>query len=68
MWIVGTCGVVWPAADLPKLVNKDLACVVQINPTITRINAVATYNLSGKAGEILPELSNYLLGHRVHVY
>ncbi len=61
-------GVVWPLTDLPNLVNKDLDCVVQINPTITRINAVATYNLPGKAGEILPELSNYLLGHRVHVY
>lgn len=53
MWIVGTSGVVWPVADLPNLVNKDLTCVVQINPTITSLNAVATYNLSGKAGEIL---------------
>jgi NAD-dependent SIR2 family protein deacetylase len=67
MWIVGRSMVVWPVADLPNLVNKDLDCVVQINPTITLINAVATYNLSGKAGEILLEPSNYLLGHRVHV-
>jgi NAD-dependent deacetylase len=56
MLVIGTSGVVWPVADLPNLVNKDLACVVQINPTITSLNAVATYNLSGKAGEILPKL------------
>ena len=68
MLVIGTSGVVWPVADLPNLVNKKRACVVQINPTITSLNAVATYNLVGKAGEILPKLYNYLLSHRVHLY
>lgn len=53
MLVIDTSEVVWPVADLPNLVNKDLTCVVQINPTITSLNAVATYNLTGKAGEIL---------------
>ena len=56
MLVIGTSGVVWPVADLPNLVNKKRACVVQINPTITSLNAVATYNLVGKAGEVLPKL------------
>ena len=56
MLVIGTSGVVWPVADLPNYVNKDRGCVVQINPNITSLNGLASYNLSGKAGEILPKL------------
>ena len=56
MLIVGTSGLVWPAADLPYKADSAGACVVQINPTITSFNGIATFNLCGKAGDILPKL------------
>ena len=56
MLIVGTSGLVWPAADLPYKADSAGACVVQINPTITNFNGIATFNLCGKAGDILPKL------------
>jgi NAD-dependent deacetylase len=56
MLIVGTSGLVYPAANLPHIAHKNGATLVQVNPTITSLNGVATYNLHGKAGDILPKL------------
>lgn len=56
MLVIGTSGVVWPVAQLPYLANEKGVTLVQINPVITELNAVATYNLCGKAGEVLPQL------------
>lgn len=56
MLVVGTSGVVWPVANLPYLADKEGISIAQINPIITSLNAVAAYNLLGKAGEILPQL------------
>ncbi len=54
--IVGTSGLVWPAANLPYQADKAGIRIAQINPTVTSFNSVASFNLSGKAGEVLPEL------------
>ncbi len=54
--VVGTSGLVWPAANLPYKAIQNNIPVVQINPDITTFNDKATYNLIGKAGEILPKL------------
>lgn len=56
MIVVGTSGIVYPAADLPYIAEKSGATIVQVNPTITSLNSVAAYNLHGKAGEILSKL------------
>jgi len=56
MMVIGTSGVVWPVAQLPYLADQEGISIVQINPVITSLNAIATYNLHGKAGEILPQL------------
>jgi len=56
MIVIGTSGVVWPVAQLPYLTDKEKCSIVQINPVINSLNAVAAYNLRGKAGEILPQL------------
>ncbi len=56
MMVIGTSGVVWPVANLPHLADQTGASIVQINPTVTSLNAVAAYNLYGKAGEVLPQL------------
>ena len=56
LFIVGTSGLVWPAANLPYMADKVGVPIVQINPTTTSFNAIAHFNLCGKAGEILPKL------------
>ena len=56
MLVVGTSGVVWPVANLPYLADQQGISIAQINPIITSLNAIAAYNLLGKAGEILPQL------------
>ncbi len=56
MLVIGTSGVVWPVAQLPYLVAQKDINLVQINPDITSLNAVAAYNICGKAGEVLPLL------------
>ena len=56
MMIVGTSGMVWPAAELPYMVDRLGTPIVQINPTITSFNGLAKFNLCGKAGEVLPKL------------
>lgn len=56
MMIVGTSGMVWPAAELPYMVERLGTPIVQVNPTITSFNELAKFNLCGKAGEILPKL------------
>lgn len=55
---IGTSGMVWPAANLPHRAKRAGSMVVQINPEKTNLDAVATFNLSGKAGVILPQLVN----------
>jgi len=56
MMIVGTSGMVWPAAELPYMAERLGVPIVQINPTITSFNELAEFNLCGKAGEVLPKL------------
>lgn len=56
MLVIGTSGIVWPAAKLPYFAKQAGASVVQINPDITSLNSTAAYHLSGKAGEVLPQL------------
>ncbi|MCK9608669.1 MAG: NAD-dependent deacylase [Methylomonas sp.] len=56
MMIVGTSGMVWPAAELPYLAERLDVPIIQINPTDTSFNIIAKFNLCGKAGEILPKL------------
>lgn len=54
--IVGTSGLVWPAANLPYLADKAGIPIAQINPTVTSFSSVASFNLGGKAGEVLSAL------------
>ena len=53
---VGTSSLVYPAAGLPHLALAHGAQVIQINPQSTSLDARATWNLVGAAGEILPAL------------
>ncbi len=56
MLIVGTSGVVEPAASLPKYAAHQGAFLVEVNPEETPLTAIADVTLYGRAGEVLPRL------------
>ena len=56
MLIVGTSGLVYPVANLPKLAIERNITTIQVNLTETDLDTEVTFDLKGKAGEILSEL------------
>lgn len=54
--VVGTSGVVYPAAQLPQMASKAGRKVIQINPVRSELDSICTWNLRGNAGELLPVL------------
>jgi len=56
MLVIGTSGLVQPAARMPTLARQAGAHVVQINPTSTSLDSECTWSIRGAAGEILPRL------------
>jgi len=53
---VGTSGVVYPAAGLPREAAGAGALVVEVNPEPTPVTPLAAFALRGRAGELLPAL------------
>ncbi|WP_436529573.1 SIR2 family NAD-dependent protein deacylase [Actinoplanes sp. HUAS TT8] len=53
---IGTSGLVYPAAEIPRLAARSGASVIQVNPRPTPLDPIATANLVGPAAEILPAL------------
>lgn len=61
MIVIGTSGVVQPAASLPFIAKQSAgAKIIEINPEITPITTISDVFLSGKAGEILPQIVKLL--------
>lgn len=56
-FVVGTSAVVYPAAAIPELARAAGAFVVEVNPERTPLSDLCDEVLTGKAGEILPLLS-----------
>ena len=54
--VVGTSGLVNPAAQLPGIAKQQKAKVVEVNPDATPISTIADYRLQGKSGEVLPKV------------
>lgn len=54
--VIGTSGIVYPAASLPFSASDAGAFVVEVNPDETPITEVADRFLQGAAGLLLPEL------------
>lgn len=54
--VVGTSGLVQPAANLPLVAVEAGAHTVEINPSETPLTPYLDLHLSGPAGQILPEL------------
>lgn len=54
--VAGTSAEVYPAAALPERARRGGARVVEINPAITPLSALADDTLRGPAGSVLPAL------------
>ncbi len=54
--VAGTSSIVYPAAMLPQEAGKNGALLIEINMTETPLTPLVDQFMSGKTGEILPEL------------
>ncbi|MEV4757104.1 Sir2 family NAD-dependent protein deacetylase [Micromonospora sp. NPDC049559] len=54
--IVGTSGVVYPAAEIPRIAARAGATVIQVNPEPTPLDGLCAVNLRGSAARVLPAL------------
>jgi NAD-dependent protein deacetylase/lipoamidase len=61
MLVVGTSGVVQPAASLPVEARRAGATIVEVNPEASQITRVAQIFLQGSAGQVLPQLVHLCL-------
>jgi NAD-dependent deacetylase len=56
MLVVGTSGVVMPAANMPFIAKRARACIIEINPVESQITPIADLWLPGPSGAVLPRL------------
>lgn len=61
---VGSTLSVWPAAGIPVETIREGGRLVIVNEGATDLDAMATLIVSGRAGTVLPELVDALLGDR----
>ncbi|ROT28149.1 NAD-dependent deacylase [Micromonospora sp. HM5-17] len=62
--VVGTSGVVYPAATIPRVAARSGAAVIQVNPEPTPLDQDCTLNLRGSAAQVLPALVEAAWGAR----
>jgi len=55
-FVVGTSAAVYPAASIPEIARAAGAYVVEVNPERTQVSDFCDEVLTGKAGQILPQL------------
>lgn len=53
-FVVGTSGVVYPAAGLAEIAKRTDAYVIEINPERTALSDVCDETIKGQAGDVLP--------------
>lgn len=63
--LIGTSGIVYPAASLPYLAKAKGAKLVEINLQVSALSAISDHLLIGKAADLLPRIAN-LLGEARH--
>ncbi|MCK4596038.1 NAD-dependent deacylase [candidate division WOR-3 bacterium] len=56
MLVVGTSGIVYPAASIPFIAKDRGARIIEVNLEETPITQIADVSIFSKAGEILPKL------------
>jgi len=55
-FVVGTSGIVYPAAGLVYTAKSSGSILVEINVEETEVSSIMNYSYFGKAGEILPQI------------
>jgi NAD-dependent deacetylase len=56
MLVVGTSGLVQPAASLPQRAQRAGSPIIEVNPVPSAITCLASIFLQGPAGEVLPSV------------
>jgi NAD-dependent deacetylase len=64
MLVVGTSGIVYPAAALPLQAIHSGAVVIDVNPEPSALSSQATIYLRGRGGDILPQLVQEIRARR----
>ncbi len=59
---IGTSGVVYPAAEIPRVAARHGATVIQVNPEPTALDELASVTIRGTAAEVLPHLVTAVWG------
>ena len=54
-FVIGTSGIVYPAASLPEIAKSAGAYVCEVNPELTPLSGLCDAVVTGKAGEVLPQ-------------
>ena len=54
--VIGTSALVQPAASFPLIVKQRGGLIIEVNIERTPLTSAVDYHLSGKSGEILPQL------------
>lgn len=54
--VIGTSGVVYPAAGYPAMARAEGATVIEINPQETEVSDMCHHHVRGTAAEVLPML------------
>ena len=62
-FLIGTSGVVSPAAQMPLIALQNGAKVIEINPDPTALTQYVTFSIKGKAAQVLPRLWSELRLH-----
>ncbi|MFW6123791.1 MAG: SIR2 family NAD-dependent protein deacylase [Acidobacteriota bacterium] len=60
MFVIGTSALVYPAASIPVTAKESGVNIIEINPESTPLTPHAEVSLRGKAGRVLPEISEIL--------
>lgn len=55
-FVVGTSAIVYPAAGIPEIAKTAGAFICEVNPERTPLSNLCDEVLTGKAGEVLPQL------------
>lgn len=67
MLVVGTSGIVHPAASLPHRARQMGAAVIEVNPVTSLITPIADLFLKGPSGQVLPQLVAALRARQDHL-
>ena len=60
MLVIGTSGVVYPAASIPQVARENGALIAEVGTEPTAMTAKSDLFLKGPAGEVLPEIARRL--------